>query len=86
MKDNHKPGEMPYICQVYTYFIVYVLFGFLLSVVLVVKFKPVRPGVRKFFSVKSKIVNIQALGVICSLLQLINSAIVAQRQPSTISK
>lgn len=86
MKDNHKPGEMPYICQVYTYFIVYVLFGFLLSVVLVVKFKPVRPGVHKFFSVKSKIVNIQALGVICSLLQLINSAIVAQRQPSTISK
>ena len=27
MKDNHKPGEMPYICQVYTYFIVYVVFG-----------------------------------------------------------
>ena len=29
MKDNHKPGEMPYICQVYTYFIVYIVFGWL---------------------------------------------------------
>lgn len=23
MKDTHKPGEMPYICQVHTHFIVY---------------------------------------------------------------
>lgn len=23
MKDTHKPGEMPYICQVHTHFIMY---------------------------------------------------------------
>lgn len=29
MKDTHKPGEMPYICQVHIHFIMYLGVGFI---------------------------------------------------------
>ena len=82
MKDNHKPGEMPYICQVYTYFIVYIVFvWFVCYLLLWVQDLNLLGQASAHFLYKGQDSKYSGFEDHRSPLQQINSATLAHRQP-----